>query len=374
MKRIIILILFFMAFSLPASAQQPAEEFDFYAEEYALSGADELKDRLPEETRRFFDENGLDAKDYNWVNKLDTKSVFGHITEFVLSGAKEPISASFAVLAVILITAALSAMGEKKGVMTTAVSASTLSVAAVLLVPVYASISAAVEAMKGSATFMIGFVPIFAAVTAVSGGTVTSVSMSGLLLSAAETVTAVSAFVILPLMGGYLAMSISSSVSPLVEKSGIADGIKRIAFWVLSLITTVFIGVLGIQTAVNSAADGLSVKTAKFILGSSVPIAGTALSEAFSTVTASMSLLKSSVGIYAVAAIAVIFLPIILELALWRLSLLLTGSVAQLFSQAKISSVLKAVDSMISLLIGVLLLTAAMFIISLAVVISAGKA
>jgi len=174
-------------------------------------------------------------------------------------------------------------------------------------------------------------------------------------------------------MGGYLGLSIASSVSPLITKTGIADGIKKISLWTMSLTTTVFIGILGIQTAVNSAADTLTIKTAKFIIGSAVPVAGTALSEALTTVTASMGMLKAGIGVWGVVACAAIFLPLLIELILWRIMLCITAAAADLFSLGEISSVLRSVDTVISLLSGIILLIGAVFIISLTVVVGAAK-
>lgn len=368
MKKFFVALILIFAFSMPVCA----EGTDLFAEQYEISGADRLGGSLPDSAREFFSENGIEPSDPNWVNSLSGENVFRHIWGFVTSGAKTPLKTCAAVIGIILITAALTAMNEKEGIMPTAVYASVLASAAVIAVPVFSAVTAAVNAMKGCAAFMLSFIPVFAAVVAASGKAVTAASMSTLLLLSAQAVSYISNFVVIPLMGGYLAVSISSSVSPLVSRSGIAESIKKIAFWILSLITTLFLGILSIQTAVNSAADTLSVRTAKFILGTSVPIAGTALSEAVSTVTASLSLLKSSVGIYGVVAASAIFLPITAELVLWRLMLMLTSSISQIFSLVRISSVLKAVDTMLSLLIGTVLLTAAMFIISLAVVAGVG--
>lgn len=110
------------------------------------------------------------------------------------------------------------------------------------------------------------------------------------------------------------------------------------------------------------------MRTAKFIIGSSVPVAGGVLSEALGTLTASMSLLKSTVGIYGVVICCLIFLPIIIELVLWRITLWIADFVSLQFSLTKISGLLQSLDTVLSVLIGIILLTAAMFIISLSVV------
>ena len=48
-------------------------------------------------------------------------------------------------------------------------------------------------------------------------------------------------------------------------------------------------------------------------------------------------------------------------------------SLSEMFSLAKISAILRAIDSMLSVLLGVVLLVGGLFIISLSVVVSAGK-
>ncbi len=367
MKRIIVFLIIALVLNLTVSADE------VYSEQYDISGADELYDALPEETKDFFDSSGIDLSQQDWVNSLEGENVFGHIIEFVSQGAASPLRSGAAIIAVIVITAAFVSFAGQNERFAPAVFAATLAVAAIVASDIWSCVSTANSAIKGCCTFMLSFIPVFASIIALSGSTATSVSMSSLLLGATQVVSNICAFVILPLMGGYLSMSISCTVSPLLDQSGLVQSVKKVAMWVMSLLTTVFLGILGIQTAVNSAADTLSVKTAKFIIGSCVPVAGAALSESVSTVSASVSLLRSSVGIYGVVALAATVLPIVLELVLWRLSLFVCSGVAQLFSLPKISGIIKAVDTMISLLLGIMLLISGMFIIALAVVIGAGR-
>lgn len=368
-KKITVTLIFFLLFSFTVCA----EENNTYSEQFKNSGADSLYDSLPDSAKEFFRKNNIDPSDYNWTSSLSGENVFSHIWDFIHSGSAAPLKSGAAILGIILITAAITSFVKESGAMTAAVYASVITVCAVAVTPIFSCVSATVNALKGSSVFMLSFIPVFAAIIAASGGAVTSGIMSSILLLVSEAVSYISAFVITPLMGGYLAVSISSSVSPLLNQTGIAEGIKKISMWIFSLVTTVFLGVLGIQTTVGNAADSLSLRTARFILGSAIPVAGTAVSEAFATVTASMQMLKASVGIYGVVAVAVIFLPLLLELILWRIALLVNYCAADIFSLTKISAVLKAADMMLSLLIGIILLIAVVFIISLTVVISVGK-
>ena len=372
MKKIIPLIIVFICFfSFGADAQTPSGD-EFYNEQYKESGADALDDALPDSTKEFFLENGITPESGSLSESLSAENVFSHIWNFIKSGAKTPFISGISVLGVIFISAAVngwSNTASEKAVQ----FATVISAVSVIAVPVSSVITASVSAMKGCSAFMFSFIPVFAAVNAAAGNAATSVASSGLLLLATQAVSFIANFVVIPLMGGYLAISISASVSPLVSSSGIAEGIKKLSMWIMSLTSTVFIGVISIQTTLSVAADSLSVKTAKFIIGSAVPVAGTALSEALTTVTASMGTLRASVGIYGVIACAVIFLPLLAELFLWRIALVALGSVSSLFSLGRLSSVFKGVDSVMSVLIGVILLILAVFIISLTLVVGAAK-
>ena len=370
-KRILTLIFLLFLFSFQVSAESASAD-EFYYNQYKSSGADELEGYLPEETREYFKDNNIDPLKSGWTDSLEPKNVFTHILSFLKSGAKGPFAAGSVIVAIILVSSVLNGMDIRGASSVATGYAVSLTAAAAVITPIFSVISAGANALKGCAAFMVAFVPVFAVIVASSGAAATSASMSGLLLGACQAVNLIADFVIMPLMGGYLAISIASNVSPLVENSGLASGIKKICYWVMSLLTTVFLGILSIQTAVNASADTLSLKTAKFIIGSSVPMAGTALSEALTTVTASMGMLKTTVGIYGVIACAAVFLPILTELVLWRITFNITATISDLMSVPKISSVLRSADTVLSVLIGIILLTAAMFIISLGVVLAAG--
>ena len=369
--RMLILFLIFAAlFTISVSAAESESPEEFYAEQYKNSGAEDLENSLPDSAKDYFSEHGIDPSDYNWVNSLSAESVFKHILTFITSGAKAPLNTGAVIIAIILISAALTSAEIKSSAMTAAIYASAAASAAVIAVPVSSVINTSVNALRGIGVFMLSFIPVFAVIVAASGATVTATSMSALLLAAAETVSYISSFIVLPLMGGYLTLSLSSAVSPLIKKSGITETVKKLAFWIMAFISAVFVGILGIQTAVNSSADTLVSKTAKFIIGSSIPVAGGVLSEAMNTVTASMGLLKSSIGIYGALACAVTMLPLVIELLIWRAVLLISSSVSEIFSLGGIAGLLRAIDSMLSVLIGIILLVGAMFVISLAAVVT----
>ena len=366
-KKILLVLFLIFIFSINVNA----EENDIYKEQLEISKADELSDTLPHNIQEYLEQYSIDLSDYNWVNNIGYQNVFSHIWYFLSGGAKTQLASFGCVLGIILLSAAL--LGNSGGSINQTVAYVTvISVAALLVAPLLSSINSCVEALKGCAVFISAFVPVFASILAAGGKVATSVSMSALLLGAANGMTYIANYVIVPLISGYLAVSISSSVSPLVNNSGLSESIKKVVFWIISLTSTIFVGILGIQTAVNASADNLSMKTARFIIGSAIPVTGGVLSEALSTLTASISLLKSSVGIYGVIVCCLFFLPILCELLIWRLGLFGTIFVSNIFSLPKLSGLLKAIDTVLSVLIGIILISCAMFVLSLTVVLNNG--
>lgn len=373
MKKIIIVLA--LALSLGAAFGFSAfAEDDCYAEIYEQSGIDGISDSLSDSAREFFSSENISPADYNWVNSIKSENVFSHILNFIKSGAKTPFKTGFSLLGIILIAAAVRAFKGDGEVDSSVKFTVTLAACGTMVYSVSASINAAINVIKGTASFMLAFTPVFMGIVSVSGAPVSAAASGGMLLAAAEFTGGAAAFFITALMGAYLSVSVSASVSPLLSGSGLPDVLKRTGTWIMALISTVFLGLLSAGNAVNAAADSASVKTAKFIIGTCVPMAGTALAGAVGTVSSSLSLLKSSVGIYGVVALAVTALPVIIELLLWRLVLNLSGCACALFSLDETDKLFKAVDGMLAFLIGALLLVEATFIISLAVCVSAGRA
>ena len=367
-KKLVLTLTVMLLLIIPVSA----EETDIYKEQFDASGIGEIENQIPDSARDFLDDFSINLDDSNWVNNLSGENAIKHIIYFIKSGAKAPFK-TFGVILALIILSTLITTAVKDSMSDTVTFATVLAVSAALLSPVYTLITATVDALYGCATFMTAFIPVFAGIIAASGKPLSSASMSGILLLSANFVAFIANSAVIPLMSGHLSLSVAASVSPLMQSTNLASSVKKLSLWVMGFISTLFIGILSIQTAVNSSADSLSLRTAKFIIGSTVPVAGGVLSEALSTVTASLTLLKSSVGIWGVLICAVAFLPLIAELLIWRFGLWVLSFFCDTLSLPKISSLLKSVDSVLSVLVGIVLLSAALFIISLTVVIMGGK-
>ncbi len=363
MKKLVFIVLFMFVFTVSVTAEAPS-----YLQQYEKSGAGEIWELLDKDTANIVQDLGIDPSDAGWVNQLSPQNVFSNIWSFVKGGAKGPLKVGFTMLAILLIMAAASTFEALKLYEDAISYVFALAAASVLIYPLASFILTCGSTIKGITTLMTGFVPIYAGIITASGKGLTASGMSFLLLSASSAVSSVASFIVLPMMNCYLGVGLAGSVMPLGGLGKLNDGIKKVAVWTLSLTLTVFLGILSIQSGINRAADGLGVKTARFMIGSFVPVAGGALSESLTALLGSLSLLKTSVGMFGAVAVAAIVLPTLMELLLWRASVFILGIAADVLGVGNRTEILRAVDCVLSVMVGILLFTGALFIISLAIV------
>ncbi len=367
MKKTVLILLLLFLFALPVSAEE-----NTYKELYEAGGIEDVWELAGDDAAKFGSRLGLDPSDPDWVNRLGAETVFSEIWDFLREGGRGPFRAAAEMFALIIIFAAAS-LSERLSKYKTAISYIFVVLAAAgVLRPMFSLISSAAAAVKGSALFMTSFVPVYSGILTTSGRGITASGMSFLLLFAAEAVNLIASFVVVPLMSCYLGMALVSGVMPSGGALALGETLNRVATWFFSLSLTVFLGLLSIQTAVNSAADNAGVRTVKFVLGSLVPVTGGALSESLGTLTSSMKLLGNSVAMYAVLALSIAALPLVLEILLWRVCLYLVTAVSELFGVKEGVNLFRCADKVLSTLLGIILFSACLFIISLAVVTNSG--
>lgn len=373
MKKVFVL-LFILLLSGMASLSAAAEEgsaAELYRRQYESSGAGELADLLPGQTENAMDRLEIDPADPASLSKLEPKNVFAVIWEFLADGAKTPLSVTAALVGVLLLFASAgNLMGEAPG------SAFAVFVcfgaALVLLRPVYEAIGGVESAIRGISVFMLSFVPVFAGIMLSSGAVSSAGGFSALLLGAAESMAQFVSFGFVPMIGGCMCLGICGGLSPVPGIARIGEFLKKTAIWVMGLATTLFLGVLSIQTSIQAAADNLGLRTSKAVLGGAIPVMGPAIAETLGTAKSCLSLLRSGVGIYGVLAVVLMALPLLSELILWRAGLWLCAGVGEVFGMKEACALFRSVDFCLAILIGALVFVALLFIISLTVAIRAG--
>ncbi len=116
-----------------------------------------------------------------------------------------------------------------------------------------------------------------------------------------------------------------------------------------------------------SCADGVGLRVLKFAASSFVPIIGGAIGEATATLTESVRVIRSGFGIFGIAAIFYMIVPVLVRVWASRLSLTLSAGLADILECKKEASFLKDCASVYSLSLSALIAISACFVLALTV-------
>ncbi|MGI6261150.1 MAG: stage III sporulation protein AE [Acutalibacteraceae bacterium] len=365
-------LLITLPLAFAAQEQDPGE--DIYREQLESSGAQELSQQLPEETRELLRQLGLADFSEDGVFRLDFEDVLQQTVLLTRQKAGGPLRAAFCVVGIIVLCALLQSV--KTSFLNDEVTrvfsiACVLMTATLMVTPLVSLISGARDTALGAFTFLISFVPVYAGIMVANGQPVTAGTYSVTTIAAAQGAAGLISAVVAPMLQMLLALAVVSAAAPRINLQGIHAFLQKMVKWLLGFGMTIFVTVLSLQGAAGAAADSLTVKTAKFVIGSAVPVVGGALSDAYASVRGYVGILKSSVGAFGILAGGAIFLPLIIELVIWIAAAELCAAAGDLFEQKEIAGLLRAISSVLGLFLAVLLCCAALLIISTGIVLAA---
>ncbi len=234
-----------------------------------------------------------------------------------------------------------------------------------LLAPVLSvqgSLSSAIEVCKN---FLNSFLLVFISLLATSGQPGTAAVASGFFSASVLIVSELIIGVLLPIASIYLSIRVCSLCVNTIEFGGIAEIIRRIARYLLLGIATFFSAVMGMQSLISAAADGVAVRTGKFIVGNGVPIIGPVVQDAITMVIGGISAVKTTAGVAAVIAISVIFIPVFIDCIIYIFMFELTSVMAEISGSVKINKLMKAAVHTIEIYFSCVVLFYLMIIISM---------
>lgn len=364
------LLVFFGAATMGhASAFDSQAQLDGYLEDGPVG---ELWDTIPPPARELLGEGSL----WDAVRNFSPSALLKLILDKAKAAAVAPLRMLVSLVGIILICAILSSFNST-------LTPSSLEpifyiiisvfVTGIIIDPVVDSILQAVAVIQDFAYFILTFIPVFAGVVTAAGQPMTGAAYNLLLFGICQIVSQVITRFLVPVLCAYLALSIVSVVCPRMNLTRIVSGVKTFVTWSLNLILTSFVGLLTIQSVVASAGDSLTIKTTKFLMGSLIPVVGGALSDIFVAAQGYISLVKSTVGVLGILVTLFTFLPILIQVVVWYLTVKLGCVIGDLFQVKEVTGLLGAVSSTLGILIAVLLYYALLVIISTTLLIVAFK-
>ncbi|MGN1103182.1 MAG: hypothetical protein ACI4RG_13370 [Huintestinicola sp.] len=374
MKKIIFAIITAVLTVMIFSAHVSAEEIslDELAEEY---GINEISEALPYDAESFLRDKGISPDDPDSITKLTPKTVISYMWEKLKYSAAAPVRLFGIVLSVIILGAASGAAADSlankgsNGFYRTI----TVMIAIILTVPSMEScIINSAETLKSGSEFMLCYVPVFAGISAAAGNAASSLSYNAIVLLIAEAAVKIASDLLMPVISVCMAMNIIDAVNPTFSLSSVTGLMKKITSLFLGFTMTVFTGLLSIQSIVGASADTLGVKAAKFVVSNFVPVVGSAVADAYSTMRSGLGLLRGAAGAFGIIALCVTLLPPVLETLCLYLAMTAGEAAAEMFGVKELGTFFKGAASVLSLSAAILACFGVMFVISTVILMAAG--
>ena len=205
-----------------------------------------------------------------------------------------------------------------------------------------------------------------------AGGNVAAASVSGgafgVFLNICENVLAKS---IMPFAGICLSLSLTGCVSSHINLKGISGVIKKTYTTFLAFVMSIFSFVLAAQNAIAAGADSISMRAAKFVAGSLIPVLGGSVGESFRTFAAGIGVLRRSIGVCGIVLIFLLFLPTLISLLLLRTVNGLASGFATLLGCKREGALLAEISSVYGYICGVVSMCSLMFVFALTLLVGA---
>lgn len=235
------------------------------------------------------------------------------------------------------------------------------------------AISYTEEAIQTMISFIIALIPLLLALISASGGILSAAFFHPIIIFLMNTSGLLIQYVILPMLFLSALLSIVSTLSDHYKVTQLAELLRKTSIALLGVFLTVFLGVISVQGASSAVADGITVRTAKFVTGNFIPVVGRMFTDATDTVISASALLKNTVGIVGV----IILLLIAAFPAIKILSLAFiykfAAAILQPLGGGPVIQCLDIIGKSVIYIFAALAIVSLMFFLSLTIIIAAGN-
>ena len=223
------------------------------------------------------------------------------------------------------------------------------------------------ETIERINVFMTGLLPVMGGLYAAGGNVASAVAANAGLMTFVTVIENICYYALVPLLRICFGFAIVSVFCVEIDLSEVSNLIKKTYTILIVFLTTLMSAVFAYQSAIANSADNVAAKTAKFAVGSFVPVVGSALGEAIKTVAGSLTLIKNMVGVVAVVVIILSAMPAFFSLLMGKLALGISGAVAGLLGSTRENRLINELKGIYNLGLAMVACTSVLFLVCLTV-------
>ena len=216
--------------------------------------------------------------------------------------------------------------------------------------------------------FMNLLVPLLITLMLYTGNLTTSSIIEPIIIFIINFIGNIIQSLVIPTVLIFTSLIIISKISDKVKIDNLSNFLKSSIIWFLGITMTIFVGVISLEGTLSSSVDGISAKTTKAIVSSTVPIVGKILGDAADTVLGCGLILKNALGIVGVIIVIGICIMPIIKLSILTISYKLLSTIIQPITDKKITELLDQIGDVFKIFLAILSSVAFMLIIGLTMV------
>ena len=302
---------------------------------------------------------------------------WGKIGDIIFEKVKKLLPSFACVAAIALLSGIIGAL--KGGVLSKTTSDMVFfSCYAAALIPVCIVLtecfSQTVHAVDELATQMQLVYPIMLTLTAASGGAVTASVCRPAVSFFASTIITLLKSVVLPISVIIIVFSMAGNLTKELKLNKFTAFFKSLNKWIIGIAISVFGLFFSLQGLTASSYDGIIRRTAKYAIGTGVPIVGGFLSGGFDLAVAGSVLIKNSLGSIGIFLLIAVLIEPILFLVATNILLRFTSAITQPIGDNRISDFLGETADNLNYFTASLLFASFLYFVSIIVLISFSEA
>jgi stage III sporulation protein AE len=231
------------------------------------------------------------------------------------------------------------------------------------------AVSTGLLAIERMATFMKLLLPVLLVLLTAMGGLTSVALLQPFLLVSLSLLVAFIQGVIFPLIFLYAVLSLVNNISEGFKVSRLAGLVNQMTKIGIGLVLTLFIGVITVEGVAGAVVDGVTLRTAKFVTGAFVPVAGSMFADALDAVVGGSLLLKNAIGLTGVLVLgAIVIFPSLKILAI-ALIYRLSGAIIQPLGDNLVAGALEDLAGSLFLTFAAVAATAIIFFMTIAIIV-----
>ena len=228
------------------------------------------------------------------------------------------------------------------------------------------------ESLNEVSSFFASLIPITAGVTALGGGNATAATQSSAMYMTVSLIGRFGFEIFGAIISLGLAVALLSAFGA-EEITAISRGIRGVFFWLLGIFTTLITGSFALQTLVSTAQDSMSIRAAKYMASGLIPVVGSTVSGALSTLASGLSYAKGIIGTGAVVGLICLIISPLATMLLYRLALSVAIMISDFVGKGA-AKILSAYRFSLDLLVALYALSALIYIFEIVLFIKIGVA